>query len=412
MKKTLVMAAILATAISANAQDKKLDKIKELYDAQQYTECIENAKKYNTANTQKADGYFYLGLSQYELYKQNPQKEFQLTQAENSIYQAIKKDKNNELSQTFAGKLDEMHSTITELQEKHWESGDKGKAGQHAGMLAKLWQDTTQIWRRVYQPELFVQPITRGKQLSAYEGPTNETDVMGRKQGVWIDKYPNGVRKSQITFEDGKPKGDYYKFYPNGGICAHLYIFNEQKSSAILYDENGDKVAMGYYHERKKDSLWQYFQGDSLIVSEETWNRGIKNGKETTYYPFGFAAEEINWKNGIKDGPWKRFYESSTPMFETTYKNGKIDGKYTKYDIKGTPIIIGNYHNDSKEGTWTIYDEKTKSYKHVKYKNGQPENIAEIDEEFAKQMDELMKNANLLPDPMNYRDDPSQFPTN
>lgn len=412
MKKILLLGAAALISLCASAQDKKLDKVRQLYEAGQWEECVENAKKYNSANSQKPDGYFYLGLSYYEMYKKNPQKEFQMTSAENTIHTALSKDKQQTVRKQFEASLSEMREKVTELQDKYYASGDKTKAGQHAGILAKIWKDTTDAYRHIFMPELFVEPVTYGKQLAAYDGPANETDVLGRKQGVWIEKYPNGRRKSQITFQDGKPKGDFYRFYEKGGISAHLYFYSDSLASAILYEENGDKSAMGYYYNRKKDSLWQYFQGDSLLVAEEMYTRGIKNGKETTYFMFGFPAEEITWKNGVKDGPWKRFYESSTPIFETSYKNGKLHGSYTKYDIKGKTLIMGNYRDDLKDGTWSILDESTGKYNKVKYVNGQPENVQDLDEAETKKMMEQLEKGKLLPDPKDYIQDPTEFPRN
>ncbi len=412
MKKFLTVVAILFTSFVTNAQDKKLDKVQQLFDSESFTECVEAAKKYNSSNSSKADGYFLLGFSYFELYKQNPKKESQLTLTENTVFQAFNKDKDGSVRTKWNSQLDELHKTMTELQDKYFESGDKTKAGQHAGMLAKIFKDTTETYLRIFKPELFVKPITTGKSLAAYEGETNQTDVTGKKTGVWIEKFENGKRKSQINYEAGKPRGDFYKFYQTGGVSAHLYFYDDSLASAILYAENGDKVAMGYYYNREKDSLWQYYSMDSIVVSEERYKRGVKNGQETTYYFFGFPAEEIMWKDGKKEGPWKRYYESSTPMFETQYKNGVLDGPYVKYDIKGNKVIIGNYKNDLKEGDWLVQDSETQKMVKIKYINGKLSNQEEYDLEQAQKMHDIIEKSKDLPDPKDYVSDPTQYPYN
>ena len=411
MRKILISLAVLLTVTNLSAQDKKLNAIKQLYETQKYSECIESAKKYNTSNASNPESFFILGFSYFEVFKQNSSKESYLTLAENTVYKAVTKDKNGEVLKNYIKPYDELHHTMLTLQEKYFNSGDKTKAGQHAQMSAKIFKDTTEIYRRIFQPELFVVPITIGKTLAAYEGEVNQTDITGKKQGVWIEKFPNGKRKSQINYENGKPKGDFYKFYPKGGVKAHLYFFNDSLVSAIHYAENGNKVALGYYYNHKKDSLWQYFEADSILVLEENYEKGIKNGKQTTYYMSGNLLEEINFKNGKQDGAWKRYFESTgTLIFETYYKNGVRDGKYIKYNIDAEKVIVGNYKNDLKDGLWKAIDEETKKVVNIKYINGVPENDAELQKAETKLLEDMVKNAQNYDDPQSYINHPEDFP--
>lgn len=412
MKRFFLLTAVLLTAFTADAQDKKLNTIKQLFDSEKYSECIESVKKYNASNSSKPETFYYMGFSYFELYKQNTAKETNLTLAENNVYKAVTKDKAGEVLQNFVMKYDELHQKMLQLQDKYFASGDNTKAGQHAQMTAKIYKDTTEVYRRIFQPELFVVPVTHGKTLAAYEGEVNQTDVTGRKQGVWIEKFPNGKRKSQINYENGKPRGDFYKFYERGGgVKAHLHFYSDSVASAILYSEHGDKVAMGYYYNHKKDSLWQYFEADSIIVSEENYKHGVKDGKQSTYYASGLLLEEINFKNGKKDGVWKRYFElTGTPIFEAHYKNGIMNGKYTKYDINGEPILTGNYKNDLKDGVWRARDEKTKKVISINYIGGKPENDEQLQKEETKMLEEMIKNAQNLDDPQSYINHPEDFP--
>lgn len=409
MKKALLTALLAAAAMMTQAQDKKIEKLKDLYQSKSYPECIEAAKKYNEKNTQNPHSYFYMGFSNYNLYLENPKKESHLTTAENNIYNALRKDKDQSARPTFDSELSRMHTTVSELTTKCWDEGDKGRAEMHATMLARIWNDTTEIYWKIKSPEKFVAPVAYGKQLAAWEGPTNETDVMGNKVGVWIETYPNGKRKTQITYENGKPRGDYYRFYESGGIKSHMYIIDDDRSSAILYDENGDKVAMGYYYKRQKDSLWQYMISDSLLVAEENWHQGVKNGLETTYYIWGLPADETFYKNGIKDGPWRRFHVSGSIQIDAHYKNGMLYGEYSKYGIDGTLEIIGNYKNDLKHGKWKVYNRETKKYIERNYIDGKLEKQAEAEAEETKLMEDLLQKASELPDPKDFANNPEEY---
>ena len=68
-----------------------------------------------------------MGFSYFEVYKQNPAKESNLTLAENTVYKAVTKDKTGEVLQNFVKNYDELHQTMRQLQEKYFASGDKAK---------------------------------------------------------------------------------------------------------------------------------------------------------------------------------------------------------------------------------------------------------------------------------------------
>ena len=65
MKKTLITALLIACSAALSAQDKKMDKIADLYQKQDYENCIVYAKKYNASNSSNPKGYYYVGLSQF-----------------------------------------------------------------------------------------------------------------------------------------------------------------------------------------------------------------------------------------------------------------------------------------------------------------------------------------------------------
>lgn len=407
-RKIITLIIAMAVSVQTMAQDKKLTNIKQLFQSEKYDECIEAAKKYNSANNQKPDGYFYLALSYYGLYKKNPQKESSLSFAENTMWTAFNKDKSKTVREDFKDNIDELHNTMVDVQTKFFTSGDVRRAQSHGEMTARIFGDTTDIYRQLITPKP-IEPKTYGKTLAAYEGPTNQTDVTGKKMGVWIENFPNGNRKSQINYEAGKPKGDFYKFYENGGVKAHLYFIDDNRAAAILYQENGDKIAMGYYYNQQKDSLWQYFESDSLLVLEENYVKGVKNGVETTYFIFGFPAEELTWKNGVKNGPWKRYHESGSLHFVANYVDGKLQGRYEKYDIKGTLEVVGNYKDDVKHGEWKEYDPETKKYISHKYINGKLENANEVEIEESNEIEKTTEQGKNLPDPKNYSGNPEDF---
>ena len=84
MKKTLITALLIACSAALSAQDKKMDKIADLYQKQDYENCIVYAKKYNASNSSNPKGYYYVGLSQFGQFL-NSNKEAQLKLKRNQL---------------------------------------------------------------------------------------------------------------------------------------------------------------------------------------------------------------------------------------------------------------------------------------------------------------------------------------
>lgn len=355
MKKIALIFALIIICSNIFAQDKKFANIQKLYELANYDECIEACNKYKQSNPQNIEVYYYIAFCNYQKYASS-KKEFDLRKTESTLLTAVRKNKYGQVPQTFAREFQVLKDSLLDLQDRLFNNDQEAKASEHAKMYASIYQDTTEVYKRCFMPELFRKEIPQGKQLAEYQGETNKTDISGYKQGVWIERYPNGNRKSQINFVNNKPLGEYYKFYESGGLKAQMYFETQDKVATILYHENGDKYAMGYYFKHKQDSIWQYFDYDSILITQVQYKEGIKNGKEIVYHMTGAVCEEIIWKNGKKDGIWKRFYSDGKPMFETNLKDGVQQGSYVKYDTDGRKIIFGNYKDDLKNGIWNVWD--------------------------------------------------------
>lgn len=223
------------------------------------------------------------------------------------------------------------------------------------------------------------------------------TLVSGKITGYAKSYYSNGQVKSLTNFangvkqglskeydEDGKLSGEYnysnnlvngmYKIYENGKIKIIGYAINGEGNGQFkVFDEDGNLVKeyymksdvlegpcnsyfyyegsmrlkeLGFYHNNKKNGLWQSLQ--------------IKDNKDE-------ILESINYKDGIKNGPFKEIKSDS--IIFGTYKDDKLDGLYSIYtnikslvfgsihgDTTNCPLIVrGNYLDDQKSGKWYFY---------------------------------------------------------
>lgn len=186
----------------------------------------------------------------------------------------------------------------------------------------------------------------------------NQKDAKGLKQGAWVKKDPTTKRTVyEGQFIDDKPTG-LFKYYSESGKLKAITTYRENgtKAYALLFDEKGNKIAEGLYLNEKKDSVWNYFNPDKILIAQESYQNNKKHGTWKIFYEDGKVYEEMDWRNGVKHGAWKQYYKNSTLKTDATYNNGDLDGKMKFFFSDGKPDMIGTYVNAMREGPWEYYN--------------------------------------------------------
>jgi antitoxin component YwqK of YwqJK toxin-antitoxin module len=137
------------------------------------------------------------------------------------------------------------------------------------------------------------------------------------------------------------------------------------------YYKNGKPMARGIYIDEKKDSTWQFFsEYDGILLSEEKYIGGVKNGISKIYFPSGSISEIINWKDDLKDGPWETYYTDGKLKMKGAFRNGDKEGPFVFYYNSGKVMIAGDYLEGHQHGTWNYYSDKGEIVKTEKYDKG------------------------------------------
>ena len=111
--------------------------------------------------------------------------------------------------------------------------------------------------------------------LTTVAQDVNRTDKKGRRQGVWMDFYPNGNKRYEGQFKNDKCKGTFTYYDESGKLKATNEFDNSgEKALNKTYAPNGRLIATGYYVNQKKEGEWKYFDKDSgqLLLSEDNKN--------------------------------------------------------------------------------------------------------------------------------------------
>lgn len=391
LKKISTIIFFLFISVNLFSQQKDFDKLNTYFEASQYEKCIEKSKKSIKKYPKEATPNYYIALSNFEFYKTSNKlkKKMFLTKTIMNINFGLQKDNNKIDFNRFSDQMTIIHDSILIFANKLW-IDDPEQSEYFYESLVKIYNDTTPQYREIFIPviEIFVQDLA----FKEHSGPVNQVDVAGNRQGLWVKKYNDDIIESEIFFKDNHPAGIYRKYFPSGILRANMY-FDEtgDTTAAILYNEDGSRMAMGYFYKQKKDSLWQYFMNDSIVISVENYSNGIKNGVERTYSPYSYPniLEEKYWKNGVQDSTWTKCFIDGKPRMITEFKNGIREGKYVAFNEEGTTIVIGQYKNNMPDGLWKMWDYDKQEIIQIEYKNGVPINKDELSESESQTLEEM-----------------------
>ena len=89
----------------------------------------------------------------------------------------------------------------------------------------------------------------------------------------------------------------------------------------------------------------KYRQKDNILITEE-------QGHGNSYNIAGKVEQTGSYNNGRPDGLWKWYYETMLILREEEYFQGKRDGSSTEYSVTGEIIAQGQYSDGEKNGEW------------------------------------------------------------
>ncbi|MBR5377785.1 MAG: toxin-antitoxin system YwqK family antitoxin [Bacteroidales bacterium] len=196
--------------------------------------------------------------------------------------------------------------------------------------------------------------------ITALAQDFNQTDSKGRRQGQWVDFYPNGQKRYEGAFKNDKCKGEF-RYYDEQGNLKATNTFDKTGDKALnkTYAPNGRVVATGYYVNQKKEGEWRYFDKESgqLLLSEDNVG-GKVSGWSRLYNPKnGKLAEETQYVNGIPEGVCKKYSDTGVLLMEGQYHNGMLEGPAKTYYPNTNVKEEGLYSKGEKVGEWKTYNE-------------------------------------------------------
>lgn len=225
----------------------------------------------------------------------------------------------------------------------------------------------------------------------------NKKDAQGRKQGPWEKAYPKSrALEYKGQFKDDKPVGTFYYYYPSNklkSVVVHDPVTN--RSTAIVYHENGTVFAQGIYRNQLKDSVWNYYGPSGRQSLQETYKDNKLHGLTTVFYVPEMAedkrlmkAKTTMYENGIKNGEVIEYFDDGIVKSKGKYLNGVLDGLFTINHPNGNKMILERYKKGERHGWCSTYDQVGKELGKKYYYYGQLLEGKELEKKL-QQMKEL-----------------------
>lgn len=96
--------------------------------------------------------------------------------------------------------------------------------------------------------------------------------VNGKKDGLWLSYYFNGMRKDSAVYEAGFP--GTIKGWHSNGYLADSSVYNKDGSAMHAYwFDNGQPSHSGKSFRRKREGLWKFFHKNGMLAAMEEYGQ-------------------------------------------------------------------------------------------------------------------------------------------
>lgn len=163
----------------------------------------------------------------------------------------------------------------------------------------------------------------------------NFTDVNGLKQGRWVytgkDKnLPNYQPENKVEegkYADSRKNGLWVTYWPNGNKKSEItFINNTAKGYAKMYYEDGKLSEEGNWENQRWTGAYKMYHPNGTPFYEFNYNKsGKREGKQIYRYDNGKVMMEGDMKDGKENGTWNGYYENGDLKDKKGFNDGALD---------------------------------------------------------------------------------------
>ena len=167
----------------------------------------------------------------------------------------------------------------------------------------------------------------------------NQTNINGKRDGVWKRYCENGQLRYEGCYKNGKRDGVSKWWYDNGQL-EYEKCYKDCKMDGVekWWHDNGQIECEWFYKDDKMEVRKAWYENgkrykNGQLISEECYKDGKKEVRKV-WYENGQLHYEECYKDGKMDGVRKEWHENGQIEYEKFYKYGKecilnpVNGRY------------------------------------------------------------------------------------
>lgn len=106
-------------------------------------------------------------------------------------------------------------------------------------------------------------------------------DVTEVKDGLIVEYYEDGTKKSEIIFENGIKNGPYSRWHSNGELKERgVFLHDRLHGVYQKWNQNGIPGIRGYYLEGKQDGEWVFYDENGNPMPSIYYKTGVEVTRE------------------------------------------------------------------------------------------------------------------------------------
>lgn len=91
--------------------------------------------------------------------------------------------------------------------------------------------------------------------------------------GLFLEKYENGVKQMEGNMKDAKRTGPWKAWYPDGTVWSEgNYKEGKRDGKSKVYFENGKVRYEGSYKDDKQVGIWKYYDETGKQIEEKNFD--------------------------------------------------------------------------------------------------------------------------------------------
>lgn len=157
--------------------------------------------------------------------------------------------------------------------------------------------------------------------------------------------YPNGQKRCEGPFLDGKKNGKWTYWY-----------------------DDGSKEMEGEYKDGNLNGEWIYWDKKGEQTGKGEFLKGT--GRWFKWYKGGSKERLEAFADGIRDGRWLYWHENGRIRYQSQYKLGKQHGRWSGWSEYGTVLFDIGFLEGKPHGKWTFWNENGEELRSETWNNG------------------------------------------